>query len=132
MSALLSGAAAPAVAISRRPQQALRCLAQLPRPAAPLAAAGRRLGRRQELVPRPQQQAAAEEQPQRGSSVIASASAASVPAEEPTVNWKMPVYILLWYGFNIIFNLVNKSTLNAFPCPWFIGTWQLSESTGAG
>ena len=31
------------------------------------------------------------------------------------------------YGFNIVFNLINKSTLNAFPCPWFIGTWQLSK-----
>lgn len=31
------------------------------------------------------------------------------------------------YAFNIIFNLINKSTLNTFPCPWFIGTWQLGE-----
>ncbi|KXZ52402.1 hypothetical protein GPECTOR_9g446 [Gonium pectorale] len=40
----------------------------------------------------------------------------------------MPAYILLWYAFNIIFNIINKSTLNAFPCPWFIGTWQLFAS----
>ena len=29
------------------------------------------------------------------------------------------------YAFNIIFNILNKSTLNAFPCPWFISTLQL-------
>ena len=37
------------------------------------------------------------------------------------------MYIFLWYAFNIIFNIVNKSTLNAFPCPWFISTLQLGE-----
>lgn len=40
----------------------------------------------------------------------------------------MPAYILLWYAFNIIFNILNKSALNAFPCPWFISTWQLMAS----
>jgi hypothetical protein len=29
------------------------------------------------------------------------------------------------YVFNIVFNILNKSTLNAFPCPWFIATLQL-------
>lgn len=38
------------------------------------------------------------------------------------------MYIVLWYAFNIIFNILNKSTLNAFPCPWFIGTFQLVAS----
>jgi hypothetical protein len=33
----------------------------------------------------------------------------------------------LRYAFNIIFNLVNKSALNSFPCPWFISTLQLGE-----
>ncbi|MEW5296931.1 MAG: hypothetical protein WDW36_000177 [Sanguina aurantia] len=32
------------------------------------------------------------------------------------------------YAFNIIFNIINKSTLNAFPCPWFIATLQLAAS----
>lgn len=31
------------------------------------------------------------------------------------------------YAFNIIFNILNKSSLNAFPCPWFISAMQLSE-----
>jgi solute carrier family 35 protein E1 len=29
------------------------------------------------------------------------------------------------YAFNIIFNIINKTTLNAFPCPWLISTLQL-------
>jgi len=29
------------------------------------------------------------------------------------------------YAFNIIFNILNKSALNAFPCPWLISTLQL-------
>ncbi|KAG2489028.1 hypothetical protein HYH03_012466 [Edaphochlamys debaryana] len=60
--------------------------------------------------------------------VVTAASAASVPQESPRANWKLPTFILLWYAFNIIFNIINKSTLNAFPCPWFIGTWQLVAS----
>lgn len=43
-------------------------------------------------------------------------------------NLKLPAYILLWYAFNIIFNILNKSTLNAFPCPWLISTLQLAAS----
>ena len=31
------------------------------------------------------------------------------------------------YAFNIIFNILNKSSLNAFPCPWFISAMQLSK-----
>ena len=34
---------------------------------------------------------------------------------------------LFRYAFNIIFNILNKSTLNAFPCPWFISTLQLGK-----
>jgi hypothetical protein len=34
------------------------------------------------------------------------------------------------YAFNIVFNILNKSALNAFPCPWFISAWQLSEWGG--
>lgn len=55
----------------------------------------------------------------------ASAAAANRPA---TAKWKVGVYIILWYAFNIIFNILNKSTLNAFPCPYWISTWQLAAS----
>lgn len=34
------------------------------------------------------------------------------------------------YAFNIIFNILNKSALNAFPCPWLISTLQLGEWCG--
>lgn len=30
------------------------------------------------------------------------------------------------YAFNIVFNILNKSTLNIFPAPWFLATFQLS------
>eukprot|EP00798_Chlamydomonas_sp_ICE-L_P015629 gene15629-21735_t len=63
--------------------------------------------------------------------VKCSASSASTPAAEepaPTASWKLPTYIFLWYAFNIVFNILNKSSLNAFPCPWFISTLQLAAS----
>jgi len=60
--------------------------------------------------------------------VVAQAGASASPAASPELNLKIPAYILLWYAFNIIFNILNKSTLNAFPCPWFISTLQLAAS----
>lgn len=41
---------------------------------------------------------------------------------------KVGAYILGWYAFNIIFNILNKSCLNVFPCPWFLATFQLCAS----
>jgi len=61
----------------------------------------------------------------------ASASgSAAVPAEPAkTVNGlRIGSYVLGWYTFNIIFNIVNKSLLNVFPAPWFIATFQLGAS----
>ncbi|KIY94590.1 Glucose-6-phosphate/phosphate translocator 1, chloroplast precursor, putative [Monoraphidium neglectum] len=56
-------------------------------------------------------------------------AAAAQPGDSPApFNLKVPTYILLWYAFNIIFNILNKSTLNAFPCPWLISTLQLAAS----
>lgn len=31
------------------------------------------------------------------------------------------------YAFNIVFNILNKSALMAFPCPWLISAWQLRK-----
>eukprot|EP00887_Chlorella_sp_A99_P004456 scaffold30.g4456.t1 len=64
------------------------------------------------------------------------ASGAPEPAAatEPTVpantfqGLKVAFYIALWYAFNIVFNLLNKSTLNLFPAPWFLATFQLAAS----
>eukprot|EP00879_Flechtneria_rotunda_P011581 GHRR01012096.1.p1 GENE.GHRR01012096.1~~GHRR01012096.1.p1 ORF type:complete len:186 (+),score=35.20 GHRR01012096.1:200-757(+) len=53
---------------------------------------------------------------------------AATDARPPAAAWKVPIYILLWYAFNIIFNILNKSSLNAFPCPWFISASQLIAS----
>jgi hypothetical protein len=39
----------------------------------------------------------------------------------------LPLLLLCRYAFNIIFNILNKSSLNAFPCPWFISAMQLSK-----
>ncbi|PSC67934.1 Xylulose 5-phosphate phosphate chloroplastic [Micractinium conductrix] len=41
---------------------------------------------------------------------------------------KITSYVFLWYAFNIVFNLLNKSTLNIFPAPWFLATFQLMAS----
>ncbi|GLI71662.1 hypothetical protein VaNZ11_016898 [Volvox africanus] len=113
----------------QRKQLVLNCLnAQPSRPLA--SAASTPTACRQGVVPRLPKSLTASpvQQLSRGSCVTVSASAGSVPAEEPKLNWKLPVYIFLWYAFNIIFNIINKSTLNTFPCPWFIGTWQLIAS----
>ena len=50
------------------------------------------------------------------------------PVAPPTTNAiKLALYVALWYGTSILFNIVNKQTLNAFPMPYAIATWQLSE-----
>jgi solute carrier family 35 protein E1 len=41
---------------------------------------------------------------------------------------KIGTYVLGWYAFNIIFNILNKSCLNVFPAPWFLATFQLCAS----
>ena len=39
------------------------------------------------------------------------------------------VLFSLWYFFNIVFNVYNKSTLNVFPYPWLISTLQLAATS---
>ncbi|GAB4815738.1 hypothetical protein N2152v2_002784 [Parachlorella kessleri] len=58
------------------------------------------------------------------------ASAATVPADDSrkASALKITAYILGWYAFNIVFNILNKSALNVFPAPWFIATFQLAAS----
>ena len=61
-------------------------------------------------------------------SVLTSAGAEAGEADAdagPLSSLKMPFYFFLWYGFNIIFNIYNKQTLNAFPYPYFLSTIQL-------
>lgn len=59
----------------------------------------------------------------------AAADAAAAPASGGKSDGKrLAFYFFLWYAFNIIFNIFNKTTLNIFPYPWFISTLQL----GAG
>lgn len=48
-------------------------------------------------------------------------------ATQPTKSkTEITVYFALWYAFNIVFNILNKSTLNVFPFPWFMSTVQLA------
>jgi solute carrier family 35 protein E1 len=54
------------------------------------------------------------------------AAASSSPAPLPA--WRISAYICAWYLFNIVFNILNKTALNSFPCPWLIATWQLAAS----
>jgi solute carrier family 35 protein E1 len=57
--------------------------------------------------------------------VRAAADARDAPKASPV---KLTAYVLGWYAFNIIFNIANKKSLTAFPCPWFISTLQLAAS----
>ena len=58
--------------------------------------------------------------------IVAKASASS---EGMSVRTKTAVYFFLWYFFNIVFNVYNKSTLNVFPYPWLISTLQLAATS---
>lgn len=44
----------------------------------------------------------------------------------PPHNPHRPLRTTHRYAFNIVFNILNKSTLNIFPAPWFLATFQLS------
>jgi len=62
------------------------------------------------------------------SQIVCHAAQLDAGASSDGVNWKLVFYFVLWYAFNIIFNILNKSTLNIFPKPWLLSTIQL----GAG
>ncbi|CAI0474161.1 unnamed protein product, partial [Linum tenue] len=38
---------------------------------------------------------------------------------------KLDTAFRLWYFHNVIFNIYNKKSLNVFPYPWFLATFQL-------
>jgi solute carrier family 35 protein E1 len=59
--------------------------------------------------------------------VVAASSAASPAPTSPNAT-KVSFYVLGWYAFNIVFNILNKSMLNIFPCPWFLSAFQLGAS----
>jgi solute carrier family 35, member E1 len=50
-------------------------------------------------------------------------------ASEGASTARLGVCIAFWYFFNIVFNIINKLTLNIFPMPLFISTWQLAASS---
>lgn len=54
-------------------------------------------------------------------------SSQPVPAEEEkkASTAKVGFYILLWYAFNIVYNIANKKVLTWFPVPWFVSWFQL-------
>ena len=55
------------------------------------------------------------------------ASPAASPSTSEGFKWKLTSYFALWYAFNIVFNILNKSTLNIFPKPWLLSTIQLAS-----
>lgn len=59
---------------------------------------------------------------------VVAAAAAEADNNGLAVVAKTGLYILLWYAFNMIFNILNKSALNAFPCPYFMSAMQLVVS----
>ena len=58
----------------------------------------------------------------------AEAAGSVAPSDSSSNNGRLAAYFVLWYSFNVVFNILNKATLNIFPMPWFIGTWQLAAS----
>merc|ERR1712190_589831 len=40
--------------------------------------------------------------------------------------YKVPMYIGLWYAFNIGYNIYNKKSLIAYPYPWACALWQMA------
>lgn len=59
-------------------------------------------------------------------------SAASAAAEEPEKEapakgsgLKVGIYIVLWYVFNIGYNIYNKKALITYPYPWANALWQM-------
>lgn len=60
-----------------------------------------------------------------GASTVVTASSEQ---DSPGRSLKVGAYIVGWYAFNIIFNILNKSCLNVFPAPWFLATFQLCAS----
>merc|ERR1712070_1160661 len=39
---------------------------------------------------------------------------------------EVPIYIGLWYIFNIGYNIYNKKALIAYPYPWACALWQMA------
>lgn len=79
--------------------------------------------------PCPRRSALVHRQPVRAAS--ASDASAKKPAPVPATPEKkastlqVGIYILLWYAFNIVYNISNKKVLNWFPLPWFVSWFQL-------
>mmetsp|Transcript_12012 Transcript_12012/g.28754 ORF Transcript_12012/g.28754 Transcript_12012/m.28754 type:complete len:426 (-) Transcript_12012:151-1428(-) len=65
----------------------------------------------------------------------AASEASEAAAEEPTESKKeksfmdkfgVIIYIVLWYAFNIGYNIYNKKALISYPYPWACALWQMS------
>jgi len=63
------------------------------------------------------------------------AAEASKESQEPVAaeeeksffdTFKVPIYIGLWYLFNIGYNIYNKKALIAYPYPWAVALWQMA------
>lgn len=59
---------------------------------------------------------------------VQAAAGESVSDTPKATQIRLVAYVVAWYGANIIFNIANKKSLTAFPCPWFISTLQLGIS----
>lgn len=57
------------------------------------------------------------------------ASSASLEADGSASTLRLGSYVSLWFTTSCIFNLLNKVTLNVFPMPLFLSTWQLMASS---
>eukprot|EP00871_Galdieria_phlegrea_P004889 jgi/Galph1/5400/GphlegSOOS_G4058.1 len=49
----------------------------------------------------------------------------SIPLKNKLISLKVASYFLLWYAFNIVYNISNKKVLNVWPFPWTTAWIQL-------
>jgi hypothetical protein len=75
-------------------------------------------------------------QPSAVSAAAAASSDAPTPSADDTTTTglfanpklKLTILFVLWYAFNIVFNVYNKETLNAFPYPYLISVIELAAT----
>jgi len=58
----------------------------------------------------------------------ASEASSEVSTKEKSLfeKYSVPIYIALWYAFNIGYNIYNKKALIAYPYPWACALWQMA------
>jgi len=71
-------------------------------------------------------EAAAEGEEKEETDSVAKAEGEKKEETDSMAKFKVPLYIGLWYLFNIGYNIYNKKSLITYPYPWACALWQMS------